>query len=114
MGLFDVAMRQPSVRAAAAATALGALACSSPPPPEPTPSYHEQISRWNGETEANLVTAWGVPHKTHVLAGGGRIIEYTQDLEGETACTTRFTLDRSGTIIRWWYTGNDCRVPRRS
>ena len=95
------------------ASVTGFACASAPPAPvEVTPSYHEQISRWSGETEANLVTAWGVPGRTHVLATGGRIIEYVQVGAGESLCTTRFTLDESGTIMRWWYTGNDCHAPR--
>ena len=93
------------------AGALALAACASPPPPDDSPSYDQQISRWSGETEADLVTAWGVPAKTHVLADGGRIIEYNQAGEDEKTCTTRFTLDESGRIKRWWYRGAECRPP---
>lgn len=94
-----------------AVAALGLACASQPPPTDAGPSYHQQISRWNGDTEANLVTAWGVPAKTHVLANGGRIIEYKQDAS-VGPCTTRFTLDGTGRIVRWWYTGKDCRAPK--
>jgi len=98
--------------AAGAAGIAAALACASPPPPEPETPYQDQVSRWNGEREADLVTSWGMPQKTHVLAGGGRIIEYRNESEGETSCTTRFTLDASGKIVRSWYTGVSCSPPK--
>ena len=98
-------------RIAAVAAAVGAaLACASPP--DTGPSYQEQVSRWKGESEAELVTTWGMPGKTHVLADGGRIIEYQSAGEDETSCTTRFTLDQSGKIVRWWYTGLRCAAPQ--
>jgi hypothetical protein len=98
--------------AAGAAGIAAVLGCASPPPPEQGPSYQEQMSRWQGETEADLVTTWGMPQKTHVLADGGRIIEYRQAGEEETSCTTRFTLDPSGKIVRWWYSGVNCSAPK--
>jgi hypothetical protein len=53
-----------------------------------------------------------MPQSTHVLADGGRIIEYRTPGEDEKPCTTRFTLDRSGTIVRWWYAGVGCSAPK--
>jgi hypothetical protein len=96
--------------AAAAAGVAAALACASPP--ETGPTYQEQVSRWRGETEAELVASWGMPKKTHVLADGGRVIEYRSHGEDETRCTTRFTLDPTGKIVRWWYTGVGCTAPQ--
>jgi hypothetical protein len=87
-----------------------ALACTSPPPSGP--SYPEQLSRWEGESEAHLITTWGMPQQTHVLADGGRIVEYRTSGEDERTCTTRFTLDPSGTIVRWWYVGASCSAPK--
>jgi hypothetical protein len=98
----------PVGRIAAAALALAAaLACASPPPPS-GPSYPEQLSRWEGGNEADLVSSWGMPQKTHVLADGGRVIEYRRKGADEAPCTTRFTLDKSGTVVRWWYAGAGC------
>jgi hypothetical protein len=99
--------------AAVVAGIAATLACASPPPPS-GPSYPEQLSRWEGGHEADLVSLWGMPQETHVLADGGRIIEYRNPGEDESSCTTRFTLDRSGTIVRWWYAGLSCSSPKSS
>jgi hypothetical protein len=98
--------------AVGAAGIATALACASPPPPAPGPTYQDEVSRWYGEKEVDLVTSWGMPQKTHVLADGGRIIEYRSTGEDESSCTTRFTLDRAGKIVRSWYTGVRCAVPK--
>src|SRR5262245_2417130 len=95
------------IAAGAAGLALG-LACAAPPP-----NYPEQLSRWQGESEADLVSTWGMPQSTHVLADGGRVLEYRETDDGER-CTTRFTLDSSGTIMRWWYAGVKCAAPATS
>ena len=100
-----------SVRAATLAAAVLAAAACAAPMQGPTPPYQQYLSRWNGDTEANLVTAWGVPAKTHVLADGGRIIEYTRAGEADVACTTRFTLTDRGRIVRWWFRGHECLAP---
>lgn len=97
--------------AAGAAGVAAALACASPPPVDSGPTYQDEVSRWAGEKEANLVTSWGMPQKTHVLADGGRIIEYRSTGE-EEKCTTRFTLDAKGKIVSTWYTGVGCAVPK--
>ena len=97
--------------AAVAAGIAATLACASPPPPS-GPSYPEQLSRWEGGSEADLVITWGMPQETHVLADGGRIIEYRNSGADGSSCTTRFTLDRSGTIVRWWYAGVSCSTPK--
>ena len=106
--------RRLHVLATAGVLALGLLlatACASPAP-DNSPSYHQLLSEWSGDTEYNLVTAWGVPAKTHVLADGGRVIEYSQMGEDrEFLCKTRFTLDETGKIVRWWYHGNECHAP---
>lgn len=97
---------------AVAAGIAATLACASTLPPS-GPSYPEQLSRWEGGNEADLVSSWGMPQKTHVLADGGRVIEYRRSGgEDEGACTTRFTLDPSGTIVRWWYAGVSCSTPK--
>jgi hypothetical protein len=75
------------------------------------PTYQEQLNRWQGESEADLVGAWGMPQQTHTLADGGRILEYRSAVGEESSCTTRFTLDRTGTIVRWWYAGVNCSAP---
>jgi hypothetical protein len=49
-----------------------------------------------------------MPQKTHVLADGGRVIEYRRKGGDAGSCTTRFTLDPSGTVVRWWYAGAGC------
>ena len=98
--------------AAGAAVAAAALACASAPPVDSGPTYQDEVSRWTGEKEAELVTSWGMPQRTHVLADGGRIIEYRTAGEDEGSCTTRFTLDKSGMIVSTWYNGVDCTVPR--
>jgi len=97
--------------AAVAAGIAATLACASTPPPS-GPSYPEQLSRWEGGSEADLVITWGMPQETHVLADGGRIIEYRNSGADGSSCTTRFTLDRSGTIVRWWYAGVSCSTPK--
>ena len=99
--------------AASAAGVAAALACAGSPPPE-GPTYQDEVSRWTGEREADLVTSWGMPQRTHVLADGGRIIEYRSTGEDHSFCTTRFTLDQSGKIVRSWYNGVDCAVPKDS
>ena len=96
--------------AAGAAGIAAILGCASLPPSGP--SYREQLSRWEGQSEADLVTTWGMPQETHVLADGGRILEYRYSGEDESSCTTRFTLDRSGKIVRWWYAGVGCSAPK--
>ena len=93
--------------AAGAAGIAASLACASLPS---MPSYQEQLSRWEGESEADLVNTWGMPQQTHALADGGRILEYRYS-EDESSCTTRFTLDQSGKIVRWWFTGVSCSAP---
>lgn len=104
--------------AAGAVGVAAALACASPLPPDSGPTYQDEVSRWNGEKEAELVTSWGMPQKTHVLADGGRIIEYRATGESEdgdeTFCTTRFTLDKGGKIVSSWYNGVGCAVPKSS
>jgi hypothetical protein len=94
---------------AVAAGIAAALACASPPP---SGSYPEELSRWQGGSEADLISSWGMPQETHVLADGGRIIEYRLSEGDEDSCTTRFTLDPSGTIVRWWYAGVSCSTPK--
>ena len=114
-GSKETARRSRGFRiAAGAAWAAAALACSSPPPPDSGPTYQDEVSRWTGEKEADLVTSCGMPQKTHVLADGGRIIEYRSAGEDKSSCTTRFTLDRSGKIVRSWYNGVSCSVPKNS
>ena len=96
-------------RIAAGAAGLAiALACAAPPP-----NYAEQLSRWQGRSEADLVSTWGMPQSTHVLADGGRVLEYRGTGDAER-CTTRFTLDATGTIMRWWYSGVNCGAPGSS
>jgi hypothetical protein len=97
--------------AAAAGAVAAAFGCASPPPTDLGPPYQEQVARWTGENEADLVTSWGMPQKTHVLADGGRVIEYRYS-EDQSSCTTRFTLDRNGKVVRSWYTGVRCAVPK--
>jgi hypothetical protein len=92
--------------AALAFAIAAALACASSSPSGP--SYAEQLSRWEGGNEADLVSSWGMPQQTHVLADGGRVIEYRSKDADERSCTTRFTLDKSGTVVRWWYAGSGC------
>ena len=96
------------------AVAAAALACASTSPVDSGPTYQDEVSRWTGEKEAELVTSWGMPQRTHVLADGGRIIEYKSTGQDETSCTTRFTLDKSGKIVSSWYNGVDCSVPKSS
>jgi hypothetical protein len=99
--------RIPGPRIAAVALSIAAaLACASPP--STGPSYAEQLSRWEGGNEADLVSSWGMPQQTHVLADGGRVIEYRRTGGDAGPCTTRFTLDKSGTVVRWWYAGVGC------
>jgi hypothetical protein len=84
-------------------------ACTARPP---GPTYEEYVGRWVEETEVSLVSAWGIPKNTHSLETGGRIVEYTREFEGDVNCTTRFTIDESGKIVKYWYLGEKCRAPR--
>ncbi len=93
-----------------AGAALAILGACTPPPPGLT--YDEYVSPWVGGTEVGLVSAWGIPQNTHALETGGRIVEYTRQQGGETVCTTRFNIDESGTITKYWYRGSKCRAPR--
>jgi hypothetical protein len=94
--------------AAVVVAALLGAACTKPPL---GPSYEEYVARWVNSTEANLVSAWGIPGKSHSLETGGRIIEYTKSESGEVICTTRFTIDETGRIVKYWYRGSKCRAP---
>ena len=97
-------------RAAGAAAALFVVTACTPLPPGPT--YDEYVARWVDDTEVSLVSSWGIPGKTHSLETGGRIVEYTRNQEGEVVCTTRFTIDEAGKIIKYWYRGTKCRAPK--
>ncbi len=97
-------------RAAGAAAAVFVVTACTPPPPGPT--YDEYVARWVEEMEVSLVSSWGIPRKTHSLETGGRIVEYTRRQEGKVVCTTRFTIDEAGKIIKYWYRGSKCRAPR--
>ena len=83
-------------------------------PPPPGPSYEEHVNRWVGDTEVNLVSAWGIPGATHGLETGGRVVEYAKDEGGSVVCTTRFTIDETGRIIKYWYLGSKCKAPKGS
>ncbi len=93
----------------AVVTLFVATACTPLPP---GPSYDEYVARWVDDTEVSLVSSWGIPGKTHSLETGGRIVEYTRSQEGEVVCTTRFTIDEAGKIIKYWYRGTKCRAPK--
>ncbi len=95
---------------ACAVAALFVLMACTPPPPGPT--YDEYVGRWMKDTEVSLVSSWGIPEKTHSLMTGGRIVEFTRKLEGEIVCTTRFTINEYGRIMKYWYRGTKCRAPR--
>ncbi len=97
-------------RAVGAATALLVVTACTPLPPGP--SYDEYVARWVEDTEVSLVSSWGIPGKTHSLETAGRIVEYTRMQEGEVVCTTRFTIDEAGKIIKYWYRGTKCRAPK--
>jgi hypothetical protein len=72
------------------------------------PSYAEVINSYIGNTEANLVSTWGIPDKTHRLSTGGQVLEYVRHQDGKTVCTTRFTIDRMGRVVETWYEGGGC------
>lgn len=91
------------------ATALVALSACATPPPGPT--YDQYVGRWVEDTEINLVSAWGIPKQTHALETGGRIVEYTKTQEADVVCTTRFTVDDDGRIVKYWYRGSSCKAP---
>ena len=76
-----------------------------------TITYDQYVDRMTNQSETSLVEAWGIPKNTHTLANGGRIIEYTKNADGEVVCTTRFTIDSAGKIVKWWYRGDSCRTP---
>ena len=93
-----------------AGAALAVLAACTPP--APPPSYDAYVAGWVDKTEIGLVSSWGIPEKTHDLETGGRIVEYARKLEGEVVCTTRFTVNETGTITKYWYSGRKCLAPR--
>ena len=96
--------------AACAVAALVVLAACTPPPPGPT--YAEYMESWMKDTEISLVSSWGLPEKTHSLETGGRIVEFRRKLEGKIVCTTRFTINEYGRIMKYWYRGTKCEAPR--
>ena len=95
---------------AAAVAGLCAVAACTKPASGPT--YDEYVARWVGDAEVNLVSAWGIPAKSHALQQGGRIVEYTRAQNEDVVCTTRFTIDESGRIVKYWYLGSRCRPPK--
>ena len=94
---------------ACAVAALVVLTACTPPPPGPT--YAEYVESWMKETETSLVSAWGIPEKTHALETGGRIVEFTRKQTGKIVCTTRFTINEYGRIMKYWYHGTKCKAP---
>lgn len=96
-------------RAGLAGAIFAVLAACTPPPPGIT--YDEYVSPWVGGTETGLVSAWGIPQNTHTLETGGRIVEYTRTQGTEVVCTTRFNIDQTGNITKYWYRGSHCRAP---
>ena len=96
--------------AACAVAALVVLTACTPPPPGPT--YAEYMESWMKDTEISLVSSWGLPEKTHSLETGGRIVEFRRKLEGKIVCTTRFTINEYGRIMKYWYRGTKCEAPR--
>ena len=93
-----------------AGAVLAVLAACAAPLQGPT--YDEYVARWVDDTEARLVSSWGIPERTHSLQTGGRIVEFTTIQKDEVVCTTRFTVDESGKITKYWYRGKKCNVPR--
>ena len=90
-----------------AAGGLALAACSTA---QPQP-YNQYLASWKGKTEQELVIAFGIPGSTHVMAGGGRVLEY-QERDGDRAvCTTRFTVNAGGRVDGWWYKGTECTPP---
>ncbi len=92
----------------------GLCAATACTPPPPGPTYVEYVGRWVQDTEVNLVSTWGIPENTHSLETGGRIVEYTREQEGDIVCTTRFTIDENGRIVKYWYRGTKCKPPKGS
>lgn len=101
--------RRTIAKIAVVGAALVAAACTKPPL---GPSYEEYVARWVKATEVDLVSAWGIPEKSHPLENGGRIIEYTKREGSEILCTTRYTIDQNGIIVKYWYRGTKCRAPK--
>lgn len=87
--------------------AIGLAGCSSTPP-QP---YNQYLASWKGKSEQELVIAFGIPENTHVMAQGGRVLEYTRKDSGDLVCTTRFTISSGGRVDGWWYKGKDCSAP---
>ena len=86
--------------------AASALAACTVQPKSPT--YDAIIGNYIGKTEAELVSAWGIPQKTHQLSAGGQVLEYVRDSNGIAVCTTRFTVDKTGRVSKTWYKGTSC------
>jgi hypothetical protein len=88
--------------------AVGAVAIAACAQQPKGPAYDEVINSYIGNTEANLVSTWGIPDRSHKLATGGEVLEYTRRADGDVVCTTRFTIDRTGRVVKTWYNGTGC------
>ena len=103
-------MRRSDRRLGILAAVVGALVlagCSSTPP-QP---YNQYLASWKGKSEQELVVAFGIPDDTHVMAQGGRVLEYADKDGDRLTCTTRFTINSGGRVDGWWYKGTDCSAP---
>ena len=89
---------------------LGFVGCSS----TPSQPYNQYLASWKGKPEQELVVAFGIPDKSHVMAGGSRVLEYSKTESGRLVCTTRFTITSGGRVDGWWYKGTDCNTPSSS
>lgn len=65
------------------------------------------MDSWMGHKESELVSNWGAPHRSIDTRDGKRILtwesrwgEYRRNL-----CTKTFTVDKSGVIVNWSYSG---------
>ena len=74
-------------------------------------SHADTLESWIGAPEGELVNAWGRPDDVYDFAAGGREVSYIDRryVNNYTyECISSFTIDATGTIVDWAYSGNDC------
>jgi hypothetical protein len=116
---MHVFLRFPPMAAVVIAlAACSRLSGSTQPPASMTQSgfdgavYEHALNGWLNRSEADLVSAWGVPERSQRLTDGGQALQYVRvDEIGRVMCSTLFTSDLYGMIRTWNYRGLDCHAP---
>lgn len=87
-----------SARLLAGLTMLGLGACGM--------TTSDIQNTWLGSTDAELMSAWGVPNRQATAGNGMRILTYKgKDRRGRTVCQKTFTVDTRHRIVA---AANDC------